>query len=64
MTCETTTAGTLCHSCGTYSIGFHSCGITPGYSVSAVGERGWLCPACGRGNAPWKGTCPCSGKKP
>lgn len=20
---------------------------------------GWLCPACGRGNAPWVAQCPC-----
>jgi len=20
---------------------------------------GWLCPACGRGNAPWASQCPC-----
>lgn len=20
---------------------------------------GWVCPKCGRGNAPWKGTCDC-----
>ena len=22
---------------------------------------GWLCPACGRGNAPFNSTCPCKG---
>lgn len=21
--------------------------------------QGWVCPRCGRGNAPWLGTCPC-----
>jgi rubrerythrin len=20
---------------------------------------GWVCPVCGKGNAPWQGTCPC-----
>jgi hypothetical protein len=22
--------------------------------------RGWICPKCGRANAPWKGSCDCS----
>lgn len=22
-------------------------------------QLGWQCPKCGRGNAPWKGTCDC-----
>jgi len=22
-------------------------------------STGWVCPACGRGNAPWKGICDC-----
>ena len=21
--------------------------------------KGWICPVCGRGNAPWSATCPC-----
>jgi hypothetical protein len=21
---------------------------------------GWKCPVCGRGNAPWSATCPCT----
>ena len=24
-------------------------------------QHGWLCPACGRGNAPMNMTCPCKG---
>jgi hypothetical protein len=24
-------------------------------------QTGWLCPACGRGNAPMNMTCPCKG---
>ena len=24
-------------------------------------QMGWICPACGKGNAPWKGTCDCAG---
>lgn len=26
-----------------------------------VVQNGWLCPACGRGNAPTNMTCPCKG---
>ena len=26
-----------------------------------VQQTGWLCPACGRGNAPTNMTCPCKG---
>jgi len=26
-----------------------------------VQQTGWLCPACGRGNAPLNMTCPCKG---
>lgn len=26
-----------------------------------IAQRGWLCPACGRGNAPRNATCPCVG---
>jgi hypothetical protein len=26
-------------------------------------QYGWLCPACGAGNAPWKGTCDCTNVK-
>jgi hypothetical protein len=31
--------------------------VTPSTSV----QYGWLCPACGRGNAPLAQTCPCKG---
>lgn len=24
------------------------------------GERGWICPKCGRANAPWKSSCDCT----
>ena len=23
-------------------------------------SHGWKCPSCGRGNAPWSATCPCT----
>ncbi len=23
------------------------------------GSYGWICPVCGRGNAPWNSCCPC-----
>ena len=26
------------------------------------GQQGWVCPKCGRVNAPWVATCPCSKK--
>lgn len=25
--------------------------------------RGWICPVCGRGVAPWVGMCPCQGSE-
>jgi len=29
--------------------------------VTPITPVGWLCPACGRGNAPINMTCPCKG---
>ena len=26
-------------------------------------QQGWVCPKCGRVNAPWMGTCPCFADK-
>ena len=28
-------------------------------SVDTYGQQGWICPRCGRVNAPWVMTCPC-----
>lgn len=39
---------------------------TPGIDLASIGmppslplTYGWLCPTCGRGNAPTNATCPC-----
>lgn len=29
-----------------------------------LGVTGWVCPVCGRGNAPWNSTCSCKGYVP
>jgi hypothetical protein len=29
--------------------------------LTTPAQNGWLCPACGRGNAPTNPTCPCKG---
>ena len=41
----------------------------PSYQVSSEGwymtpnyQQGWVCPKCGRVNAPWVATCPCTKK--
>ena len=32
--------------------------------IGVIGEpKGWICPRCGRVNAPWMGWCSCSGKR-
>lgn len=28
-------------------------------SPKVGGSYGWICPVCGRGNAPWNSCCPC-----
>ena len=45
-----------------------TCGSPSGVHLSwcpalatAPAQTGWLCPACGRGNAPINMTCPCKG---
>ena len=44
------------------------CGITGGFHKSScssvkpfppLGVQGWICPKCGRGNAPHSNSCPC-----
>ncbi len=34
----------------------------PPAETTTAPHLGWLCPACGRGNAPWNVTCPCGPK--
>lgn len=31
---------------------------------SGKSRKGWICPVCGRGVAPWKGQCDCQGHRP
>ena len=38
----------------------YSSKASPSDPTPNSGVRGWICPACGRGNAPWNQTCPCT----
>lgn len=38
----------------------YSIGDVPGDSFKYWGQQGWVCPKCGRVNAPHVNTCPCS----
>lgn len=49
-----------CPDCGqsTYSPRMHKCPVKPSEPRR---PEGWLCPACGKGNAPWVSQCRCEG---
>lgn len=52
-----------CETCGQgvfTTLGQHLC---PGPPQRPVGGAGWLCPACGKGNAPFVAQCPCEGRQ-
>lgn len=51
-----------CTYCETDTAGNHKleCPLNPIYEKPKVFKNyGWVCPNCGRGNAPWTNTCPC-----
>jgi len=55
-----------CPRCGVLWQGAHTCRdpqpivtLPTAESAGAV-LTGWMCPACGRGNAPWASFCPCT----
>lgn len=61
----------VCPQCGIAYSGLHICYVTPSTPYDAPYYRppmappiGWICPKCGRGNAPWASTCPCVDKDP
>lgn len=36
---------------------------TASYTINPPRQYGWVCPLCGRANAPWLSQCPCQPKK-
>lgn len=32
---------------------------TASYTINPPRQYGWICPLCGRANAPWLNQCPC-----
>lgn len=50
----------VCQKCGlSMTICCCSTGIKPVQDTTPFYAYGWLCPRCGRGNAPFLSTCPC-----
>ena len=34
------------------------------YTINPPRQYGWVCPICGKVNAPWLSQCPCAGTTP
>lgn len=51
----------ICIRCGERFHNAHVCPVQNPTALPAIPplQTGWLCPACGRGNAPMNMTCPC-----
>lgn len=59
-----------CYHCPTCGFGVDDCVLR---TVAPVGDihtpqgfgeqKGWICPVCGRGVAPWTSFCPCQGSE-
>jgi hypothetical protein len=53
----------ICTACGERFHNAHVCPVQNPTVMPTIPplQTGWLCPACGRGNAPMNMTCPCKG---